>query len=344
MSTILCFGELLLRLSPQLGGEWLRQNSLPVFLGGAELNVARALANWQLPVAYSTALPDHYLSKEIIDFLEQNGIDASRIQLAGNRIGTYYLPQGADLKSAGVIYDRAYSSFWELKPGQIDWEAVLQNVSWLHFSAISPALNENVAAVCLEAVKAASQKGIMVSIDLNYRSKLWQYGKEPHQVMPQLVEHCDVVMGNIWAANTMLGTAIDENIHENSNREKYLAHAMKTAEEIRQRFPKCRVVANTFRFDRRDESIVYFTSLDVAGEQYNSREYLCTSVVDRSGSGDCYMAGLIYGLRKNQKPQEVVEFASAAAFGKLQEKGDATSQTVETILKNSKSGAAHAGA
>ena len=147
MSRILCFGELLLRLSPQLGGEWLKHNSMPVFLGGAELNVARALANWQLPVVYSTALPDHYLSREIIAFLEQKQIDASRIQVAGNRIGTYYLPQGADLKSAGVIYDRAYSSFWELKRGQIDWDVVLQDVSWLHFSAISPALNENVADV-----------------------------------------------------------------------------------------------------------------------------------------------------------------------------------------------------
>jgi 2-dehydro-3-deoxygluconokinase len=344
MSRILCFGELLLRLSPQLGGEWLRQNNLPVFLGGAELNVARALAMWQLPVAYCTALPDHYLSKEIIDFLEQDQIDASRIQITGNRIGTYYLPQGADLKSAGVIYDRAYSSFWELKPGQIDWHAVLQDVSWLHFSAISPALNENVAAVCLEAVKAASAKGITVSVDLNYRAKLWQYGKQPHQVMPKLVEHCDVVMGNIWAANTMLGTALDEHIHENSSREKYLAHAKKTSDEIRQRFPKCRVVANTFRFDSSDESIVYFTSLDEKGTQYNSKEYLCESVVDRSGSGDCYMAGLIYSLRKKQRPQDVVEFATAAAFGKLKEKGDATSQTVETILKNSKTGTAHAGA
>lgn len=344
MSRVLCFGELLLRLSPQLGGEWLKQNSMPVFLGGAELNVARALANWQFPVAYSTALPDHYLSREIIDFLEQNRIDASRIQITGNRIGTYYLPQGADLKSAGVIYDRAYSSFWELKPGQIDWNAVLEDVSWLHFSAISPALNENVAAVCLEAVKAASAKGITVSVDLNYRAKLWQYGKQPDQVMPQLVEHCDVVMGNIWAANTMLGIALDENIHENSSREKYLAHAKQTAEEIRQRFPKCRFVANTFRFDSRNESIVYFTSLEAGGKQYNSREYFCESVVDRSGSGDCYMAGLIYSLGKKQEPQEVVEFATAAAFGKLQEKGDATSQTIETILKNSKSGAAHAGA
>ena len=344
MSKVLCFGELLLRLSPQLGGEWIRHNNMPVFIGGAELNVARALANWHLPVAYSTALPDHYLSKEIIAFIEEKRIDASKIKLAGNRIGTYYLPQGADLKSAGVIYDRAYSSFWELQPGQMDWDDVLQDVSWLHFSAISPALNETVAAVCLEAAKAASQKGITVSVDLNYRAKLWQYGKQPHEIMPQLVEHCDVVMGNIWAAHTMLGTEVDEHIHENSSREKYLAHARQTSVAIRKRFPQCRAVANTFRFDSGAEDIQYFTSLYTSEEQYNSATYVCHGVADRSGSGDCYMAGLIYGFVHQRPPQEIVDFATAAAFGKLQEKGDATSQTIESIRKKIKSGAAHAGA
>lgn len=344
MSKVLCFGELLLRLSPQLNGEWIRQAAMPVFIGGAELNVARALARWNVPIAYCTALPDHYLSKEILSFVAEGGIDGSKIRFSGSRIGTYYLPQGADLKSAGVIYDRAYSSFWELKPGQVDWDEVLQDVSWFHFSAISPALNQQVADVCLEAAKAASEKGITVSVDLNHRAKLWQWGKAPHEVMPQLVAQCNVVMGNIWAANTMLRTTIDEHIHDDSSREKYLAHAKKTSEEIMSRFPKCTVVANTFRFDKEEESILYYTSLYTGGEQYNSKAYSSNRVVDRSGSGDCYMAGLIYGRVNNLPPQEGVEFATAAAFGKLQEKGDATSQSVETIYQNSKRGAVATGA
>ena len=168
MSKVLCFGELLLRLSPQLNGEWIKQGSMPVFIGGAELNVAQALAKWKVPVAYCTALPDNYLSEEVISFVAGKGIDTGKIQRSGNRIGTYYLPQGADLKSAGVIYDRAYSSFWELKPGQIDWDMVLQDVSWLNFSAISPALNQDVADVCLEAAKAAAAKGITVSLGCSH--------------------------------------------------------------------------------------------------------------------------------------------------------------------------------
>lgn len=344
MSNVLCFGELLLRLSPQLDGEWIKQASMPVFIGGTELNVARALARWTIPVGYCTALPDNYLSKEVVLIIAQNGIETKKICFSGNRIGTYYLPQGADLKSAGVIYDRAYSSFWELKPGQVDWDEVLQDVSWFHFSAISPALNQSVADVCLEAAKAASQKGITVSVDLNYRAKLWQYSKKPHEVMSQLVNQCDVVMGNIWAANTMLSTTIDSHIHDNASREKYLAHAGKTSMEIMERFPKCKVVANTFRFDSKEEGIVYFTSLYTNSVQYNSKEYACTSVVDRAGSGDCYMAGLIYGLSNNHPPQQTVEFATAAAFGKLQEKGDATNQDVATIYRNSETGSVATGA
>jgi 2-dehydro-3-deoxygluconokinase len=342
MRKVLCFGELLLRFSPIAGGEWIRQNSMPVFIGGAELNVANALAQWNVPVAYCTALPDHDLSKEIVASLEEKGITTGKIRYAGSRIGTFYLPQGADLKSAGTIYDRAYSSFWELRPGQIDWNEKLADVQWLHFTAISPALNENVAAVCLEAAKAASEKGITVSVDLNYRAKLWKWGKEPHEVMPELAEQCDVIMGNIWAAGLMLGTPVDENIHDNATREKYLAHAERTSLAVMEKFPKCKTVANTFRLD--SGNIRYFTSLYTKGEPFNSKEYTCETVVDRAGSGDCYMAGLIYGITNQLSPQETVEYATAAAFGKLQEKGDSTSQSVEKVYQTIKNGSVEAAA
>ena len=336
MRKVLCFGELLLRFSPIAGGEWIRQGSMPVFIGGAELNVANALAKWKVPVAYCTALPDHDLSKEIVSSLEEKGIITNKIRYSGNRIGTFYLPQGADLKSAGTIYDRAFSSFGELKPGQIDWDEKLQDVQWLHFTAISPALNENVAAVCLEAAKAAAEKGITVSVDLNYRAKLWKWGKEPIEVMPKLAEQCDVIMGNIWAAGLMLGTPVDEHIHDNATKEKYLDHARQTSLAVLKKFPKCKTVANTFRLD--SDSIRYFSSLYTNNEQFNSKEYACESVVDRAGSGDCYMAGLIYGMTNNLPPQETVEYATAAAFGKLQEKGDSTQQTTEKIYQTIKSG------
>lgn len=330
MSKVLCFGELLLRLSPQLGGEWIKQNTMPVFIGGAELNAATALAKWEIPVLYYTALPDHYLSHEIIAFIEQKGIRADRIQFSGNRIGTYYLPQGADLKNAGVIYDRAFSSFWDLKPGQINWDKVFQDVTWFHFSTISPALNESVAAVCLEAVKAASAKGITVSVDLNYRSKLWQYGKQPHEVIPALVEYCDLVMGNLWAEEIMLAMALPNDlVREKAN---LLSQSQKTSEEITKRFPKCKQVANTFRFDA-GEGVKYYATLYTGGNLFVANEQQTTYIVDKVGSGDTFMAGLIYGNYHKLSYQEIIDFAAAAAFNKLFIKGDATTSTVEEIKK-----------
>ena len=194
---------------------------------------------------------------------------------------------------------------------------------------------EKVIEIITDWVNIAD-KGFDTLWDANMFNFLWKYGKEPIEVMPKLVEYCDVVMGNIWSANKMLGISVDEHIHENKSREKYLAHAKRTSLEIIERFPKCEVVANTFRFDSESDDVLYYTSLFTNGQQYNSAEFTCKGVVDRSGSGDCFMAGLIYGLYKKMEPQEIVDYATAAAFGKLQEHGDATGQDVLTVSENKK--------
>ena len=333
MTKVCCFGELLLRFSPVANGEWIRQATMPVFVGGAELNVATALANWGVPVKYSTVLPENTLADDIISYVANKGIDPSGIVRFGQRIGSYFLPQGTDLKNAGVIYDREHSAFSELTVGKVDWNAVLQDVQWLHVSAISPALSADVAATCQKLMAAASAKGITVSIDLNHRARLWQYGMAPSDIMPDLVQYCDVVMGNIWAANALLEIPVDEHIHAKGQQADYIYHAFATSEAIQKRFPRCKIVANTFRFDTPPTGLRYYTTLYVDGQQYVSPELLTESVVDRVGSGDCFMAGLIYGLYNQYPPQTVVDFAATAAFGKLQEAGDATSQTVADITK-----------
>ncbi|HEX8356159.1 MAG TPA: sugar kinase [Segetibacter sp.] len=331
MKKVLCFGELLLRISPSTNEE-LAENPMLVFVGGAEANVATALAGWNIPVKYCTILPDNFVTKHVISYLEYKGIYTSSIVYGGNRIGVYYLERGADLKG-NVAYDRERSSFSELKRGMIEWDKVFQDVSWFNFSAINPALNQNVADVCLEALEVASQKGITISVDLNYRSRLWKYGKQPIDVMPQLVEYCDIIMGNIWSANTMLGTGIDEQIHDKESKEAYLEHARSTSVEIMEKFPKCKAVANTFRFDKQGNEILYYTTLFKNDKLYSTPDFTCQCVVDRSGSGDCFMAGLIYGLTKELAPQELLEYATAAAFGKLQEQGDATKHDALTVAK-----------
>lgn len=332
---VLCFGELLLRISPAPHHDIAEKHPMLLYMGGAEANVATALAGWDIPVKYCTALPDNFMSRHVIDYLEYKGIYTSSILLTGNRIGLYYLERGADLKG-GMVYDRDNSSFSQLKRGVIDWDKVLGDVEWLNFSAISPALNESVADVCLEAVEAATQKGITISVDLNYRSRLWKYGKQPIDIMAKLVAHCDVVMGNIWSANSLLGTAIDEQIHDKKSKAAYIAHAESTADEIISRFPKVKTVANTYRFDGQENNILYFTHLFTDGKHFASADFTCKGVVDRSGSGDCFMGGLIYGLYNRHQPQDILDYATAAAFGKLQEYGDSTGQDIISInqMKN----------
>ncbi len=329
---VLCFGELLLRISPAVGNENAEKQPVLVYVGGAEANVATALAGWDVPVKYCTVLPDNFMARHMLHYLEYHNIYTSSVLFAGDRIGLYYLERGADLKGK-MVYDRERSSFSELRPGMIDWDRVLQDVSWFNFSAITPALNQNLADVCLEALEAASAKGITISCDLNYRSRLWKYGKLPVEVMPALVRHCDVVMGNIWSANEMIGTSIDDHIHDKKSKQAYLDHAEATSKEIVQLFPKCKTVANTFRFDSEKNNLRYFTTLYADGAQYASNELSCAGVVDRSGSGDCFMGGLIYGLYNRHPYQEILNFATAAAFGKLQEQGDATGQDVLTVSK-----------
>lgn len=329
---VLCFGELLLRISPAPQDDLMSKHPMLLYMGGAEANVATALAGWNVPVKYCTVLPDNFMSHHVIDYLEYKGIYTSSIVFAGNRIGLYYLERGADLKGS-MVYDREYSSFSELKTGMIDWDKVLKDVDWFNFSAISPALNQNVANVCLEALEAASKKGITISIDLNYRARLWKYGKKPIEIMPKLVEYCDVVMGNIWSANSLLGINVDEHIHENNSKEKYIAHAEKTSENILEQFPKVKTVANTFRFDKPGNDILYYTHLYHQEQHFQSPDFSCRGVVDRSGSGDCFMAGLIYGLYNQYPSQEILNYATAAAFGKLQEYGDSTGQDILSIKK-----------
>lgn len=319
-----------MRLSPALQNEWLQQNNIPVYIGGAELNVATALAKWNTSVGYCTAMPDNYLSKEIIQYLQQKNIDTTPTQFSGKRLGIYFLPQGADLKHAGVIYDRNASSFAELQPNTIDWNSLLDEYSWFHFSAISPAVSESAAMVCIEAVKAAAEKKIIVSVDLNHRIKLWQYGKQPAAIMHQLLPYCNVVMGNLWSANTLLGMIIDENIHDKKSKQAYIDHANETSNAIMKKYPACLTVANTFRFDIND-GIHYYATLNTNNHQYISEEFTSNKVVDKAGSGDCFMAGLIHATTKNFSPQNTINFAAAAAFGKLHEAGDTTSQTVEQI-------------
>jgi 2-dehydro-3-deoxygluconokinase len=331
MGRILCFGELLLRFSPAPDGGWLKSNTLPVYLGGAELNVATALGKWNAPASYCTALPGNYLAADIVQAIAERNILTNAIHYSGEQIGTYFLAQGADVKNAGVIYNRDHSSFASLKKGMLNWDQILKDVSWFHFSAISPALNEQVAEVCMEGLEAASKRNISISIDLNYRPKLWR-DRNPHNAMSALCQYCDVIMGNIWSAQHLLGIPLHESRLVPGQQQSYLEHAKQTSLLILKKFSRCKTVANTFRFDRDGGGIDYYATLYSEEHQFmHSPLFSAAAIKDKVGSGDCFMAGLIYGLYHHWPAEQVVRFAAAAAFGKFMETGDATNQDLETI-------------
>lgn len=335
MGKVLNLGEILLRVCPDTAGVWLKQNRMPFYVGGAELNVASALALWGIPSAYFTAMPVNDLTVQLVDYIETLNIDSSRIQYGGERIGLYYLHEGKDLKNSAVIYDRGNSSFATLQPEAIDWDAVFKDVSWFHFSAIGPAVSQAAADVCLEAVKAAAERNIRISIDLNYRAKLWKYGKEPIEILPDLVALCDVVMGNIWALEKMLNIPVPKELGLKDEKELYLEQAERSSKQLQQKFPKCKAVANTFRFEV-GEGVKYYSTLWMDQQLQVSKEYLAEKILDKVGSGDCYMAGLIYGFYLDKPVEEVVDFATAAGFSKLFVKSDATTIKAEDVEKTVK--------
>ena len=332
MKKVLTFGEILLRSAPDDPGNWLRQNAMPVYVGGAEANVAAALSLWGIPVSYCTAVPENVYARQILTYLNDLGIDTSPVIFKGGRMGTYILNSGSDLKHAGVIYDRSGSAFSSLEPSDLNWDALFEDVCWFHFSAINPAINRLLADISLEAAWQARSRNIPVSIDLNYRSKLWQYGKMPSEVMPAIVDQADYLMGNIWAADTMLNVPLYQELIASSRRESYLHHAGLTSTLLKKRYPRLKWIANTFRFAER-RGLKYYTTLFTEGQLVTSPVYFAEKVPEQVGSGDCFMAGLIYGSIKNQDGQSILDSATSAAFSKLFVVGDMTTTSISNSEK-----------
>lgn len=322
---VISFGEILLRLSP----EW-EQHSAALYVGGAEANVAAALARWGTPVAYVSCVPENGVAMHALQQLEKLGVATDRMLKGGDRVGIYYLEQGKDLKNAGVVYDRKYSSFSQLQPDSIDWDHLLADADWFHWSALTPALNPDTAAICKEVLQAAARKGLTISTDLNYRSKLWQYGRQPVEIMPELAAYCDVIMGNIWATQQMLGTSLYIAAEE---KEVYLEQAKAVAQQITEKYPRCKKVAFTFRFSNAPAHNLYYTTWYENGALSVSKQYETYEVVDRVGSGDSFMAGLIHAQINGMNADDTIAFATAAAWSKLFLKGDFNLTDKADILK-----------
>ncbi|MCY4778039.1 sugar kinase [Sphingobacterium sp. UT-1RO-CII-1] len=323
MNAILSFGEILIR-QQSLGDSFFEspKNQLEIFPGGSEANVAASLGQMGNTTYYCSAFPKNALSEEILAILNKLDVDTSKVIQTGDRIGSYLLLSANGLTKGEVIYDRKYSSFSLLTAEDIDMNKLFEGVTWLHWTALTPALNQNIADIMASILKEASNRNIYISVDLNYRSKLWQYGKKPIEIMPELINYCDVIMGNIWAANVMLGISVDPDFDRNTSQEVYIEASKKSAKSIFAAYPKCKHVANTFRFMDHPTHNLFYATYHTPEEDVCSQTHETQEVVDRIGSGDAFMAGLIHALVNNFSPAKIIETATNAGFQKLFIKGD----------------------
>ncbi len=331
MKTIVTFGEIMLRLAPPGFQRFVQAHSFDVTFGGGEANVAVSCANYGLPVEYVTRLPANDIGDACLAFVRSAGVGVRHVIRGGERLGLYYLETGAAQRGSKVIYDRAGSALATIQPGMIDWPMVLAGVGWFHWTGITPAISEGAAAVCLEAVKAAKSLGVTVSCDLNYRNKLWKWGKKAGEVMPELVRYTDVAIGNEEDADKVFGIRAPE---ADVTGGKVAADAyVSVCEQLKERFPNLQTIAVTLRGSLSASHNTWGGLLWRDGQVYVAPTYDITQIVDRVGGGDSFMGGLIYGLLTYANPQDTINFAVAASCLKHSIPGDFNLVTVVEVEK-----------
>ena len=329
---VLTLGEIMLRLSPPNFKRFAQTSSFDAIYGGGEANVAVSLANFGIPIDYVTRLPQNDLGDACIQYLRQFGVNTDKILRGGDRIGIYFLEIGASARSSKVIYDRENSAIATANVNIFDWDDIFKDVQWFHWTGITPAISHNLAEICLNAVKEAKVRGITISCDLNYRSKLWKYGKSPLDIMPELVSYCDIAVGNEEdAAKALNILAPDTNVTSGKlDPEKYRF----VVQEMIKKFPNLKNVAITLRGSISASHNTWAGLLYNGKEMFISPHYEITHIVDRVGSGDSFVAGLIYGfLNFEEDYQQILDFAVAASCLKHTIFGDFNLVTVDEVRK-----------
>jgi 2-dehydro-3-deoxygluconokinase len=205
MARVVTFGEIMMRLSPPGMQRFVQARNFDVVYGGGEANVAVSLANFGVPVDFVTRLPKNEIGQACLRFLRETGVGVDKIIWGGDRLGIYFLEMGAVMRASQVVYDRDHSAIATIEPGMVPWDSVFADANWFHWTGITPAISRGAAEACLEGVRASRARGLTVSCDLNYRSKLWKWGRKPVDVMSELVALCDVAIGNEEDAAQVFG-------------------------------------------------------------------------------------------------------------------------------------------
>ena len=332
MGKIVTFGEIMLRLMPPGLQRLRRARSFDAVYGGGEANVATSLANYGEDVQFVTRLPENDLGDACVAFLHQHGVGTEHIVRGGDRIGIYFLEMGAAQRGSKVVYDRAGSALATIEPSMVDWAAAFEGADWFHWTGITPAISERAAMVLREGLAVARKMGLTVSCDLNYRKKLWRWGKQPGEVMPELVGSCDVAVGNEEDADKVLGIRAPE-VDVTAGKVKADQYRF-VCEELAKRFTNLKTVAITLRGSISASHNTWSAVLWQDGAFYVGPKYDIVPIVDRVGGGDSFCGGLIYGLRAyDGDPERALRFAVAASCLKHTIPGDFNDVTVAEVEK-----------
>lgn len=338
MNKIVTLGEIMLRLKSPANERFFQSPLLEATFGGGESNVASALALLGKDTSFVTALPDNPLGRSARDAVRARGVDTSQVLFQGERLGVYYLETGANQRASNVVYDRAGSSISEAGPEDFDWDKVYVGATWFHITGITPALSESSAALSMRAVKEAKKRGLTVSCDLNYRKKLWKYGKSAPEVMNELVKFVDVAIANEEDCQKSLGIESEADV---SQADLGLERYEEISKKVLDKFPEMKMIAITMRESHSADHNDWSAVLNDRKEFIVSQKYEIKNIIDRVGGGDSFAAGLIYGLTSYDSHEQALKFAVAASCLKHSIPGDValiTEAEVLNLLKGDGSG------
>lgn len=328
MAKVVTFGELMLRLAPNGYYRFFQNDQMQATFGGGEANVAVSLANYGMDVSFVTKLPEHAIGQAAVNSLRYFGVDTSKIVRGGDRVGIYFLEKGASQRGSVCIYDRAHSSIQEASAADFNWDEIFEGAEWFHFTGITPALGANVVEICHDACKAAKERGVKISCDLNYRGKLWTRD-EARAAMTDLCQYVDVCISNEEDAKDVFGIeAENTDIYGGKlNKEGYKSVAKQLADKFG--FEKVAITLRT-SISASDND---WAAMLYDGENYCFSKEYHLRITDRVGGGDSFGGGLIYALMNGKSTQAAVEFAVAASALKHSVEGDYNRVTVAEVEK-----------